>query len=113
MLDPNGFVAACNSTSFFIVRQGQVWTSTGNYCLNGITREVVIELCKENGIAVFEKDFSVTETYCAEESFVTGTFGGVRHVCEIDGRIIGDGKLGPVTQQLQNLYDQKLDKECS
>ena len=113
MLDPNGFVAACNSTSFFIVRKGQVWTSTGNYCLNGITREIVIELCRENGIDVFEKDFSVMETYCADESFVTGTFGGIRNVREIDGRIIGDGELGPVTQQLQNLYEQRLNIECS
>jgi branched-chain amino acid aminotransferase len=112
MLDPNGFVAACNSTSFFIVRQGQVWTSTGNYCLHGITREVTIELCSENGIEVLEKDFSLLEVYAAEESFVTGTFGGLRHVTEIDGRIIGNGQLGPVTEKLQRLYQERLDKEC-
>jgi branched-chain amino acid aminotransferase len=112
MLDPLGFVAACNSTSFFIVRQGQVWTSTGNYCLHGITREVTIELCNENGIDALEKDFSLLEAYAAEESFVTGTFGGLRHVTEIDGRIIGDGQLGPVTKKLQRLYQERLDKEC-
>jgi branched-chain amino acid aminotransferase len=112
MLDPHGFVAACNSTSFFIVRQGQVWTSTGNYCLHGITREVTIELCSENGIEVLEKDFSLLEAYAAEESFVTGTFGGLRHVTEIDGRIIGNGQLGPVTEKLQRLYQERLDKEC-
>jgi branched-chain amino acid aminotransferase len=112
MLDPHGFVAACNSTSFFIVRQGQVWTSTGNYCLHGITREVTIELCSENGIDVLEKDFSLLEAYVAEESFVTGTFGGLRHVAEIDGRIIGNGQLGPVTEKLQRLYQERLDKEC-
>jgi branched-chain amino acid aminotransferase len=113
MLDPNGFVATCNSTSFFIVRQGQVWTSSGNYCLHGITRAVTIELCKENGIAVFEKDFSLLETYVAEESFVTGTFGGLRHVSEIDGRVIGNGELGPITRKLQRLYQERLDKECA
>ena len=112
MLDPQGFVAACNSTSFFIVRQGQVWTSTGNYCLHGITRAVTIELCNENGIDVLEKDFSLLEAYAAEESFVTGTFGGLRHVAEIDGRIIGNGQLGPVTEKLQRLYQGRLDKEC-
>lgn len=112
MLDPQGFVAACNSTSFFIVRQGQVWTSTGNYCLHGITRELTIELCNENGIDVFEKDFSLLEAYAAEESFVTGTFGGLRQVAEIDGRIIGNGQLGPVTEKLQRLYQERLDREC-
>ena len=112
MLDPQGFVASCNSTSFFIVRQGQVWTSTGNYCLHGITREVTIELCNENGIEVLEKDFSLLEAYAAEESFVTGTFGGLRQVAEIDGRIIGTGQLGPVTEKLQRLYQERLDKEC-
>ena len=112
MLDPQGFVASCNSTSFFIVRQGQVWTSTGNYCLHGITREVTIELCNENGIEVLEKDFSLLEAYAAEESFVTGTFGGLRQVAEIDGRIIGNGQLGPVTEKLQRLYQERLDKEC-
>ncbi len=112
MLDPQGFVAACNSTSFFMVRQGQVWTSTGNYCLHGITREVTIELCNENGIDALEKDFSLLEAYAAEESFVTGTFGGLRHVTEIDGRIIGNGQLGPVTGKLQRLYQERLDKEC-
>ena len=112
MLDPQGFVAACNSTSFFMVRRGQVWTSTGNYCLHGITREVTIELCNENGIDALEKDFSLLEAYAAEESFVTGTFGGLRHVTEIDGRIIGNGQLGPVTGKLQRLYQERLDKEC-
>jgi branched-chain amino acid aminotransferase len=112
MLDPQGFVAACNSTSFFIVRQGQVWTSTGNYCLHGITREVTIELCSENGIDALEKDFSLLEAYAAEESFVTGTFGGIRHVTEIDGRIIGNGQLGLVTEKLQRLYQERLDKDC-
>ena len=111
MLDPNGFVATCNSTSFFIVKQGEVWTSTGNYCLHGITRQTTIELCKENGIPVYEKDFSLVEAYIAEESFVTGTFGGLRNVAEIDGRQIGDGQLGPMTKKLQTLYQERLDRE--
>lgn len=112
MLDPHGFVAACNSTSFFIVRQGQVWTSTGSYCLHGITRALTIELCKANNIEVFEKDFSLIEAYSAEESFVTGTFGGIRHVSEIDGRITGTGEMGPVTQKIRSLYQERLDEEC-
>ena len=112
MLDPQGFVATCNSTSFFIVRQGEVWTSTGDYCLHGITRGTVIKLCRENGIPVREKNFSLLETYVAEESFVTGTFGGLRHVSEIDGRHIGNGKPGPITEKLQKLYEEKIDREC-
>lgn len=113
MLDPHGFVAACNSTSFFIVKNGEVWTSTGKYCLHGITRGNMIRLCKENGIDVFEKDFSLIDVYSANESFVTGTFGGVKPVSHVDGRIIGDGKKGPVTGKLGQLYNQLLEEECS
>ena len=112
MLDPHGFVAACNSTSFFIVRQGQVWTSTGKYCLHGITRHNIIQLCKENDIEVYEKDFSLVEVYSADESFVTGTFGGVKPVSNVDGRLIGTGEAGPVTQRLEKLYADLLDREC-
>ncbi|OOG49067.1 aminotransferase class IV [Rhodanobacter sp. C01] len=104
MLDPHGFVATCNSTHFFIVRRGEVWTSTGNYCLGGITRANVIRLCRTHGIPVFEKDFSLTEVYGAEEAFVTGTFAGVVPVCEIDGRTMGDGKRGPMVERLQQIY---------
>ncbi|MDJ0784647.1 MAG: aminotransferase class IV [Desulfosarcinaceae bacterium] len=113
MLDPHGFVAACNSTSFFIVRQGEVWTSTGKYCLHGITRHNIIQLCKENGIDVYEKDFSLVEVYSADESFVTGTFGGVKPVSQVDGRIIGTGEAGPVTQRLESLYADLLERECA
>ena len=81
MLDPHGFVATCNSTHFFIVRKGEVWTSTGKYCLGGITRGVVIELCRDNGIPAFEKDFSLVDVYAADEAFVTGTFGVVIPRC--------------------------------
>lgn len=113
MLDPHGFVAACNSTSFFVVRQGQVWTSTGKYCLHGITRQNIINLCNENGIEVYEKDFSLVEVYSAEESFVTGTFGGVKPVTEVDGRVIGTGQKGAITEKLGQLYNQLLEKECA
>ncbi len=112
MLDPHGFVAACNSTSFFIVRGGEVWTSTGKYCLHGITRDNIIKLCRENEIKVYEKDFSLMEVYAADESFVTGTFGGVKPVSSVDGRTIKDGKLGPVTKRLGQLYNELLEKEC-
>ncbi len=112
MLDPQGFVATCNATNFFIVRRNEVWTSTGQYCLNGITRANIIDLCRRNHIPVFEKNFSLMEVYSADEAFVTGTFGGVAHVAEIDGRTIGSGAMGPVTSRLRGLYNELLDAEC-
>lgn len=106
MLDPNGAVATCNATNFFCVRGGEVWTSTGQYCMNGITRGNVIRLCRENGIPVFERDFSLTDVYGADEALVTGTFGGLTPVTQVDGRVIGDGAVpGPVTARLANLYE--------
>jgi branched-chain amino acid aminotransferase len=112
MLDPHGFVATCNSTHFFIVRKGEVWTSTGDYCLGGITRGKVIELCEQNGIVIRQKNFSLTDVYGADEAFVTGTFAGLAPVREIDGRIIGDGERGPVVERLQQLYLAMLEAEC-
>ena len=113
MLDPHGFVATCNSTHFFIVKKGEVWTSSGDYCLDGITRGVVIELCETNNIPVYQKNFSLTDVYRADEAFVTGTFAGLAPVSEIDGRIIGDGERGPVVESLQQLYLGLLEAECS
>ena len=113
MLDPHGFVATCNSTHFFIVRQGEVWTSSGDYCLGGITRGNVIALCRENAIPVHERNFSLTDVYGAEESFVTGTFVGVAPVASVDGRTIGSGERGPVTERLQELYLDLIERECS
>jgi branched-chain amino acid aminotransferase len=110
MLDPQGFVATCNSTHFFIVRKGEVWTSTGKYCLGGITRSVVIELCRDNGIPVSEKDFSLTDVYGAEEAFVTGTFAGVVPAHTIDGRKLTDGR-GPMVERLQQLYRARVEAE--
>ena len=104
MLDPQGFVSTCNSTHFFIVRNGEVWTSTGDYCLGGITRSKVVELCKANDIPVYEKNFRLMDCYSADESFTTGTFAGLAPVGEIDGRTIGTGQRGPVTKRLQDLY---------
>ena len=113
MLDPHGFVATCNSTHFFIVRKGEVWTSSGKYCLGGITRSSVIRACREADIPVFEKDFSLTDVYGADESFVTGTFAGLTPVAEIDGRKIGDGKKGELTTRLQSLYAELVERESS
>lgn len=104
MLDPEGFVSTCNSTNFFIVVRGEVWTSTGMYCLNGITRGMIIEICKEHQIPVREKGFSLTDVYGADEAFVTGTFGGLTPVIEVDGRPIGSEAMGPVTKTLTTLY---------
>ena len=112
MLDPHGHVATCNSTHFFIVREGEVWTSSGDYCLDGITRRNVINLCKANDIPVFEKNFSVMQTYSAEEAFVTGTFAGLTPVVDIDGRVIGSGHRGAMVDRLQELYRQLIDGEC-
>ena len=104
MLDPHGFVATCNSTHFFIVRHGEVWTSSGDYCLHGITRAKVLQACREAGIPCREKNFSLTDVYSAEEAFCTGTFAGVVTVREVDGRVIGDGRPGPMVARLQALY---------
>lgn len=112
MLDPHGFVATCNSTHFFIVRKGEVWTSTGDYCLGGITRGNVIEICREQGIPVFEKNFSLTDVYGADEAFVTGTFAGVVPVREIDGRPITDGR-GPMVERLQAFYRQRIEADVA
>jgi branched-chain amino acid aminotransferase len=112
MLDPHGFVATCNSTHFFIVRKGEVWTSTGDYCLGGITRGNVIQLCEQNDIPVRQKNFSLTDVYGASEAFVTGTFAGLAPVAEIDGRVIGDGQRGPMVEKLQQLYLAMLEAEC-
>lgn len=112
MLDPHGFVATCNSTHFFIVRKGEVWTSSGDYCLGGITRANVIRVCREAGIPVFEKNFSLTEAHGADEAFCTGTFAGVVPVTEIDGRKITDGR-GPMVERLQGLYRELMDRDCA
>lgn len=104
MLDVHGFVNTTNACNFFIVRRGEVWTSTGDYCMNGITRAKVIALCRAHGIPVFEKNFSLVETYGADEAFLTGTFGAQTPVAQIDGRVIGTGAMGPVTERIRGLY---------
>jgi branched-chain amino acid aminotransferase len=112
MLDPHGFVATCNSTHFFIVRDGEVWTSTGDYCLDGITRAVVLEIAREAGMTAIERNFSLTDVYGADEAFTTGTFAGVAPVGTIDGRVIGT-KRGPMVERLQQLYRQRLERDVS
>ena len=104
MLDIHGFVNTTNACNFFIVRKGAVWTSTGDYCMNGITRQKIIDLCRANDIAVFERNFSLYDTYSADEAFLTGTFGAQTPVGEIDGRMIGSGQMGPMTERLRGLY---------
>ena len=110
MLDVHGAVSTCNATNFFIVVKGQVWTSTGQHCLNGITRRKIIEVCRANGLPVFEKDFSLTDVYSADEAFVTGTFGGLTPVMEVDGRPIGDQTPGAITRRLRELYLAEIDR---
>jgi branched-chain amino acid aminotransferase len=106
MLDPSGFVNTTNSCNFFIVKNAEVWTSTGDYCMNGITRKKIIFLCKENQIPIYEKNFSLVDTYSADEAFVTGTLGSLTPVKTIDGRIIEDKGNNKITQKLQSLYLQ-------
>ena len=112
MLDPHGFVATCNSTHFFIVRKGEVWTSSGDYCLGGITRSNVIQVCREAGIPVFEKNFSLTDVYGADEAFVTGTFAGVVPVTSVDGRALTPAR-GPMVERLQGLYRGLMDRDVA
>ena len=112
MLDPHGFVATCNSTHFFIVRDGELWTSSGRYCLPGITRANMVRLADENGITAREKDFTLTKVYSADEAFCTGTFAGIIPVREVDGRQIGDGQPGPVTKRLRALYQAEIARLC-
>jgi branched-chain amino acid aminotransferase len=112
MLDPHGFVATCNSTHFFIVRRGEVWTSTGKYCLAGITRANVLSLCRASGIAAYEKDFSLTDVYGADEAFITGTFAGIAPVTEVDGRRICAAR-GPVVARLQQLYLELIERDVA
>ncbi len=113
MLDPHGFVATCNSTHFFIVRKGEVWTSSGDYCLGGITRSNVIQVCREAGIPVFEKNFSLSQVYGAEEAFCTGTFAGVVPVRAVDGRSFDGGLPGPMVARLQGLYKALVQRDIA
>ena len=113
MLDVNGFVNTTNACNFFIVRKGEVWTSTGDYCMNGITRAKVIEICQTGNIPIFARNFSLVDTYSADEAFLTGTFGAQTPVSQIDGRQIGDGKMGPVTARIRQLYKKMIEREVA
>ena len=108
MLDPLGFVNTTNSCNFFIVKKGEVWTSRGDYCMNGITRKKVISICQDNKIPIFTKNFSLVDVYSADESFVTGTLGSITSVSEIDGRKIEDISNHKITEKLQSLYLQLI-----
>jgi branched-chain amino acid aminotransferase len=120
MLDPHGFVATCNSTHFFIVRRGELWTSTGQYCIPGVTRGNIIRIARSNDIPVFEKSFSLYDVYGADEAFVTGTFAGLVPVREVDGRTIGHpleqtsewSGAGPMVRRLTKLYRELCDREA-
>ena len=111
MLDVNGFVSTCNATNFFIVKDGAVWTSTGAYCMNGITRQKVIDLCQSNNIPCFQKNFSLYDVYSADEAFVTGTFGGLTPVNSIDGKAIKNQSDFSFLKQLNDLYEELIVNE--
>ncbi|CAE7730865.1 unnamed protein product [Symbiodinium microadriaticum] len=113
MLDPHGFVATCNSTNFFMVKDGEVWTSTGQYCMNGITRANVIRICEENDIPIHQKNFSLYDVYSADEAFVTGTFGGLTPVVKVANKPLSNEKAGKLTIRLQELYAQLISSEIA
>ena len=113
MLDINGFVNTTNACNFFIVRKGAVWTSTGDYCMNGITRQKVIDLCRADGIPMFERNYSLVDTYGADEAFLTGTFGAQTPVGSVDGRVVGTGELGPMTKHIRELYKSLIQQETA
>lgn len=113
MLDINGFVSTCNATNFFMVKDGEVWTSTGQYCMNGITRGKVIEVCEQAGIPCYQKNFSLFDVYGADEAFVTGSFGGLTPVTSIDGRSITESVPGTMTKRLQKLYERAIEAQVN
>ncbi len=112
MLDPLGFVNTTNACNFFIVRKNEVWTSTGDYCMNGITRKKVIEICFENNIPCYQRNFALAEVYSADEAFITGTFGAQTFISEIDQRKIGNGRIGSITNKIKQYYMMKIRNEC-
>lgn len=112
MLDPDGFVATCNSTHFFIVRDGEVWTSPTDYCLGGITRGNILKVAREAGMAAVEKRFSLFDVYTADEVFITGTFAGVSPVRAVDGREIASLN-GPVSKKLGILYKELVSRSLT
>ena len=109
MLDINGNVSTCNSTNFFIVKEKEVWTSTGDYCLKGITRQNIIEICNDEGIPVFEKNYTLNDVYTADEAFITGTFAGVIPATTIDDKQLSNGIRGKITEKLYHLYKNKIE----
>lgn len=113
MLDPHGFVSSCNATNFFWVRDGEVRTSKGDYCFNGVTRANVIACCREEGVPLVLGDFPVEDARAADEAFVTGTFGGLTPVREIDGRALPEALPGPVTAQLREAYARLKDRDVA
>jgi branched-chain amino acid aminotransferase len=120
MLDPHGFVATCNSTHFFIIRNGEVWTSSGDFCLDGITRRNVINVCKANSIPVYERNFTLADVYAADEAFITGTFAGLTPVAQVDGRVLGEdqgnsthtlGGANSLTKKLEAMYIELIEQD--
>ena len=108
MLDPEGYVSTCNSTNFFMITSDEVWTSNGQHCLNGVTRQSVIDICKKKQVPIKEKQFSINEVHKADEVFVTGTFAGIIPVRFVDGNTIGNGTRGPLTEKLQTWYERDI-----
>lgn len=112
MLDPHGFVSSCNATNFFWVRDGRIRSSRGEYCFHGVTRANVIALCEANGLPIELGDFPLEDVHAADEAFVTGTFGGITPVREIDGRVLTQPLPGPLTARVRELYEQLKERQA-
>ena len=112
MLDPDSFVSSCNATNFFFVKDGELRTSSGEFCFNGVTRANVIALAKANGIACKLGNFTLDDAHAADEAFVTGTFGGLTPVREIDGYTLPLSLPGPMTMKLRALYAELKDRDA-
>jgi branched-chain amino acid aminotransferase len=111
MMDPHGYVSTCNSTHFFMVKGKAVWTSTGEYCLKGVTRQNIIDICKANSIPIYERNFTLSDVYEADEAFVTGTFGGVVPVYEVDDHELSVLRNDSVIKALQSCYGELVEQE--
>lgn len=108
MLDGQGFVKTCNATNFFIVRKGELWAPTKDNQMHGITRQKVLDVARKHGVVVREMNFTLTDVYSADEAFCTGTFASQVPVKQVDGLIIGTGKMGPLTTDISKWYKEDV-----
>jgi branched-chain amino acid aminotransferase len=112
MNDINGNISTCNSTNLFFILDNEVWTSTGQYCLNGITRGEIIDVCRKNKISIFEQDFTFADIKNCQEAFVTGTFSGVIPVSYIENKKLNSTNYNSITNTIKTLYFEDIESNC-